>query len=96
MPKAYVIVAYRRISDPQALAAYAALSGPALTAGGGRFIVRGMPERTLEAGLKERVVVIEFDSVEQASAAFASAAYARALAELGDSVERDIRIVAGT
>ncbi len=95
MAKAYVIVAYRRISDPKALAAYAALSGPALTAGGGRFLARGIPERTLEAGLKERVVVIEFDSVQQAAAAFASPAYARALAELGGTAERDIRIVPG-
>ena len=95
MSKAYVIVAYRRISDPQALAAYAALSGPALLAGGGRFLARGVPEHTLEAGVRERVVVIEFESVGQAAAAFASPAYARALEQLGDTAERDIRIVAG-
>src|SRR5438105_3393434 len=48
MPKAYWITAYRSISDQNALSAYAKLAAPALTALGGRFLVRGMPERTME------------------------------------------------
>ena len=36
MPKAYWIVAYRSISDPAALASYAKISLPAITAGGGK------------------------------------------------------------
>jgi uncharacterized protein (DUF1330 family) len=43
----------------------------------------------------QRVVLIEFDSVEQARAAHDSAAYAKALDALGDAVDRDIRIVEG-
>ncbi|WP_245292178.1 DUF1330 domain-containing protein [Methylobacterium tarhaniae] len=62
------------LSNPDALAAYAKLSGPALQAAGGRILVRGLPAHTYEAGLAQRSVVIEFDSVAQAMAAHDSAA----------------------
>ena len=69
MAKAYWVVCYRSIKSPDALAAYAKLAGPAIQAAGGRFVVRGAPVKTYEAGLNQRVVVIEFDSVAQATAA---------------------------
>ena len=93
MPKAYWIAAYRSVKDPDALAAYAKLAGPAIWNAGGRNIVRGMPAKVLEDGLRERTVVIEFDSVDAALAAYESAAYKEARKLLGDTVERDIRIV---
>ena len=46
MAKAYWISCYRSVSDPDKLAAYAKLAGPAIAAGGGRFMVRGMPAKT--------------------------------------------------
>ncbi|CAN7318837.1 DUF1330 domain-containing protein [Bosea sp. LjRoot237] len=95
MAKAYWIAAYRSVSNPDALAAYAKLSGPAIIAAGGRIIVRGMPAHLYEAGLPQRTVVIEFDSVEQAQAAHDSLAYQEALAALAGGAERDIRIVEG-
>jgi uncharacterized protein (DUF1330 family) len=96
MAKAYWITAYRSLTNPDALAAYAKLAGPALTAAGGRFIARGMPTKTMEAGLMQRTVLIEFDSVEQALAAYDSPGYKEALAALGKgSAERDMRIVEG-
>ena len=95
MPKAYWITTYRSISDPDALAAYAKLALPALTSAGGRFLVRGMPAKTYEHGLDQRVVVIEFDSVDKATGAHDSAAYQEALKLLGNGAERDIRIVEG-
>ena len=69
MPKAYWVSAYRAVKDADKLAAYAKLAGPALTAGGGRFLARGEPAKVYEHGLKQRTVVmlIEFDSVEQLS-----------------------------
>jgi uncharacterized protein (DUF1330 family) len=91
--KAYLIAAYRSVSDPVALAAYAKLAGPAIQAAGGRVIVRGLPVKTYEAGVAERTIVVEFDSVEQAIAAHDSAAYGEALAVLGKAAVRDIRIV---
>ncbi|GHD51974.1 hypothetical protein GCM10017083_27010 [Thalassobaculum fulvum] len=95
MAKAYWISLYRAVHDADKLAAYAKLAGPAIQAGGGRFLVRGMPSKTYEAGLDQRTVVIEFDSVEQAIATHDSAGYKAALDALGDGVERDMRIVEG-
>lgn len=95
MPKAYWISAYREVRNPEALAAYAQLAAPALTAAGGRFVVRGMPAAVKEGGLMQRTVVVEFDSLQAALAAYDSAGYKAALAALGDAVEREIRIVEG-
>jgi uncharacterized protein (DUF1330 family) len=95
MPKAYWIAAYRSIKDPEALAEYAKLAGPAIQAAGGRNLVRGTPAKTLEAGMDLRTVVIEFDSVASAIAAYDSPAYQAARKLLGDTVVRDIRIVEG-
>lgn len=94
MAKAYWISSYRSVSNPEALAAYAKLAGPALTAAGGVFLARGMPAATKENGLEQRTVLIEFPSVEAAIAAYNSPGYKEALDALGkNSVDRDIRIV---
>jgi uncharacterized protein (DUF1330 family) len=96
MAKAYWIAFYRNIKNSDALAAYAKLAGPAIQSAGGRFLVRGMPVKTYEGGLNQRVVVIEFESVAAATAAHDSPAYKEALKALGTgSVEREIRIVEG-
>jgi uncharacterized protein (DUF1330 family) len=96
MGKAYWVATYRSVSNPEALAAYAALAGAAIMAVGGRLLARGLPAQVYEAGLQQRTVVIEFDSVEQAMAAHDSPAYQEALAVLSGGAERDIRIVEGT
>jgi uncharacterized protein (DUF1330 family) len=95
MTKAYWITCYRKISDSTKLAAYAKLAGPAIEAGGGRFLVRGTAAIAYEAGRAERTVVIEFGSVEQAIAAHDSPGYQAALAALEGGAERDVRIVSG-
>ena len=95
MPKAYWVSTYRAIHDPDKLAAYAKLAGPAIQAAGGKFLARGNPAKTYENGLNQRCVVIEFDSVEQAMACHDSPAYQEALRALGNGVERDLRIVEG-
>jgi uncharacterized protein (DUF1330 family) len=95
MAKGYAINTYRSIHDPVAFAAYAKLAGPAVQASGGRFLVRGSPVKTYEAGLNQRVGVVEFDSVEQAQAAYEGQGYQEALRALGNAAERDIRIVEG-
>jgi uncharacterized protein (DUF1330 family) len=92
MAKAYWVVTYRKIKNQDKLAAYAKLAGPAIQAQGGKFIVRGMPSKTLEAGLNERTVVSEWESLDKAVAAYNSPAYKEALRALGDGAERDIRI----
>jgi uncharacterized protein (DUF1330 family) len=95
MAKAYWVATYRSISNPDALAEYARLAGPSIMAGGGKFLVRGTPAKTYEAGLAQRTVVIEFDSVAAAIAAHDSAGYQAALKALGSGAERDIRILEG-
>ncbi|WP_327127900.1 MFS transporter [Streptomyces sp. NBC_01727] len=95
MSKGYWVSAYRTISDPEKLAAYNKLAGPAVEAGGGRILARGSRVVAHDAGIAERTVLIEFDSFEQAVAAHESAAYQEALVALSDGVERDFRIVEG-
>jgi uncharacterized protein (DUF1330 family) len=95
MAKAYWFAVYRAVRDPEALMAYAKIAGPALTAAGGRVLVRGLPAKVYEGGLNERVVLIEFDSVAQATAAHDSPEYQKALGLLGNAVDRDLRIVEG-
>jgi len=96
MAKAYWIACYHSIKNPDALAAYAKLAGPAVQAAGGKFLARNTAAKAYEAGLMQRVVVIEFESVEKAIAAHDSAGYQEALKALGkDAVVRDLRIVEG-
>jgi len=95
MPKAYWVTCYRSISDPQKLAAYAKLAPVAITPFGGRYLARATAAAAYEAGLKERIVMSEFPSVEKAVAAYESPAYQDALKALGDGAVRDIRIVEG-
>jgi uncharacterized protein (DUF1330 family) len=95
MPKAYWVSCYHSISDERKLAAYAALAGPAISAGGGRFLARGIPALTYEHGLKQRTVIIEFDSIEAAQRVHDSEGYQAALEALGDGAVRDLRIVDG-
>jgi uncharacterized protein (DUF1330 family) len=95
MKKGYWISCYRSVSNPDALKAYAELSTVAVKAGGGRFLVRGVPAQAHGVGVVERTVVIEFDSLERAVQAYESDAYKAALAALGNGVERDFRIAEG-
>lgn len=95
MAKGYWVVFYRAVSNPAALAEYAKLAGPAIQVGGGRFLARGNAMKSFEAGLNERSVIIEFDSVKQAIAAYESPAYQAALKVLDGAAERDVRFVEG-
>ncbi|WFT83096.1 DUF1330 domain-containing protein [Methylobacterium sp. CB376] len=100
-PDAAAAEPHRRRRAPS----YARRSAPAIAAAGGRILARGLPAQVCEAGLPQRTVLIESDSVEQARAAHDSPAhdspahdspaYQEALALLAGSAERDIRIVEG-
>lgn len=95
MAKAYWVNVYHAIHDEEKLAAYAKLAGPAVQANGGKFLIRGMPAKAYEAGMMQRTVVVEFESLDAAIACHDSAAYQEALAALGDGVTRDMRVVEG-
>ena len=95
MKKGYWVGCYRSISNSEALKNYSALAGPAAEAAGGRILSRGKAIAAHEAGWLERTVIVEFDSVELAKAAYESDAYQAALAEMKGGVERDFRILEG-
>ncbi|TMG73655.1 MAG: DUF1330 domain-containing protein [Betaproteobacteria bacterium] len=96
MAKGYWVVCYHSMKNQDAFQAYAKLAAPAVQAAGGRYLVRGSPAKVYEEGLNQRVVVIEFDSLQKALAAHDSAGYKEALKALGsNAVERDMRIVEG-
>jgi uncharacterized protein (DUF1330 family) len=95
MPKAYTVVTYHSISDPQKLAAYAKLAPAATAPFGPRYLARGTAAAAFEAGIKDRTVIAEFPSVQQAIAAYECPAYKEALKALGDGAVRDVRIVEG-
>ena len=95
MPKAYIVACYREVRNPDALVAYAKLAGPAVKANGGRILARGGRVQSLEGGIEERTVVIEFDSFDAALAHYNSDAYQEALAALGNGSVRDMRVVEG-
>jgi uncharacterized protein (DUF1330 family) len=95
VPKAYWIACYREITDQDKLAAYAKIALPAIVAGGGKFLARGMAAYAFEAGLKERTVLIEFPDMAAALATHDSPAYQEALALLKGGTVRDLRFVEG-
>jgi uncharacterized protein (DUF1330 family) len=95
MAKGYWVTCYRSVSDAAVLAKYASLAGPAIEGRGGRFVVRGKPAKIYEAGVEERIVIIEFETLKKAIEAYESPEYQTALAVLRGAVERDIRMVEG-
>jgi uncharacterized protein (DUF1330 family) len=93
--KAYWVSCYRSIKNPDAVAAYAKLAGPALRAQGAKYLALGVANEVYEAGLKQRMVIIEFPSLEKAIAAHESPEYQAALKVFSNAAERDFRIIEG-
>lgn len=72
---AYVI-ANVEVFDNDAYGQYAALAGPAVAKYGGKFLARGGAAEVIEGGWgAHRVVVVEFDTVEQAKKCYSSPEY---------------------
>ncbi len=93
MAKAYWINTFLEVSDDAKLAGYVELAGPAMLAGGGRFLARGVAAHVFEGAVRERTTLIEFPSVDAAVATYHSPAYQAALAVLAGGAKREIRIV---
>ena len=96
MAKGYWVVTYRSVSDPDALARYAGPAVKRITESGGRILARGMPVRVYESAEEQRCVIVEFDSVEVAIAAFEHPEYRKIAAILVGGAEREVRIMEGT
>lgn len=95
MAKGYWVSVYPADTDLERLTVYEKLAGPAVRAGGGRVLSRGGRVVAHEAGITQRVVLIEFDGFEQAVAAYESEAYRKALVAIPEGFERDFRIIEG-
>ena len=95
MSRTYWVSSYRAIHDPEKLAAYAALAGPAIQAKGGEFLARGTAHYASGIGLIERTVIVQWPDLAAAEGAYHSPEYQTALAALADGVERDFRIIEG-
>ena len=77
---AYVLVQVD-VKDPVRYEDYKAMVPPSIEKFGGRFLVRGGKTHTMEGDWSpRRLVVVEFPSVEQATAWWSSAEYAEAKA----------------
>jgi len=93
--KGYLVSAYRNIKDPDKLAAYAKVAGPAFAKYGAKYLVRDTAAAAYEAGVKQRIVIVEFESVETAIKAHDGPEYQAALKVFDGCAERDLRIVEG-
>lgn len=90
------MVAYRTISDETALQNYGKIAGHVIQANGGKVLVRTADAvQPFESGIKQRTVLIEFESFEKAVSVYNSEEYKKALAALGTGADRDFRIVEG-
>jgi uncharacterized protein (DUF1330 family) len=89
------VIEERSCQKPQKLAAYGKPATPAFEAFGARLLARGNAAAACERGLKERILIIEFPSLQKAIAAHDSPEYQEALKALGDGAVRDVRIVEG-
>ena len=98
MAKAYWIAFYRSIKNPDALAAYAKLAGPAVQAAGGRFCrAGGMPAKVYEGGAQsahggDRVRQRAGGDRRARQPRLQGSAHRRSAT---NSVERELRIVEG-
>jgi len=91
----YWVVCYKSVSNPATVSEYVKLAATALEALGGRVIVGGQPAKTHEAGIDQSVVIVEFENLEKAIAAYESDLYRPALKVLDNAAQRDFRIVEG-
>ena len=95
MPKGYMLSAHRSLADPEKAEAYRTLARPAMEAMGGKMLVATSDVVAKENGLAERTVLIEFESMKAAIAAYESPAYQQALVVLSGGADRDIRLFEG-
>jgi uncharacterized protein (DUF1330 family) len=83
------------VRDPEAYKAYVAANGAVFRQFGARFLVRGGRGEAVEGQSRERNVVIEFPSYEQAVACYRSPEYQPVKAMRASASTADILIIEG-
>jgi uncharacterized protein (DUF1330 family) len=92
--KAYWI-AHVTVTNPEAYKGYQALAPAAFAAHGARFLARGGAHQVMEGPVLDRHVVIEFPSLADAKACYASAEYQAARACRDGAAVAHVVIVEG-
>ena len=94
--KGYLIVE-ARVSDPAAYEIYKNLAEVAIAQYGGRYLVRGGAVEILEGSWTKlpRLVIVEFESVDQARCFYNSAEYQTARKARERIAEMNMLVVAG-
>ena len=91
MTKVYQVVVYHEVNDPEKLAAYAELAGPAMKNEGATFLARCIPYLVREEGTETRTVLIEWPSREAADTGYNSPDYQEAIRVLDGAAKREFR-----
>jgi uncharacterized protein (DUF1330 family) len=92
---AYILVD-TKVTDPTRYDAYKKLAEVAVTRHGGRYLVRGGEHAPLEGTWRpNRIVILEFPTVERAKAFYDSAEYLAARAARAGAAEMNLVVVAG-
>jgi uncharacterized protein (DUF1330 family) len=94
MPKGYWI-AHVTVNDPDGYKQYVEANAIAFGKYGARFLVRGGQNAVKSGALKDRHVVIEFDSYAKALACYDSPEYSRAAAIRDKCSVADIVVIEG-
>lgn len=95
MPKGYAIFTVK-VSDQQAMSAYAQAARPSLLAAGGTLAVAGPPEEVLEGDWHgDQTVILEFPSVEAARGWYNSPEYQSVVGQRHAAAESNVVIVGG-
>ncbi len=90
------LIAEAKVTDPDAYERYKTLAAAAIAEHGGRYLVRGGGAEILEGGWSpRRLVVVEFESVEQAKKFYHSAAYRAAREARSGAAEMNMMVVSG-
>ena len=90
------IIARIKVTDPEQYEEYKKLSPGAIEAFGGEFIVRGGEIETLEGPAEtHRVVVVKFESLEQARECYYSERYQQAKSKREGAAEAQFLLVDG-
>ena len=95
MTRAYVI-AQAAVTNPEQYEGYKALAGAAVAKYGGKYIVRGGATHLLEGDwAPPRLVILEFESVEQAQRFYDSPEYQAARQQRQGAAQMNMLVVEG-
>ena len=93
--KGYLVSAYRSIKNHRQARGLCQARRPGVREIRRAYLARDDAAQAYEAGIKQRIVIVEFESVAKAVEAHDSPEYQAALKVFDGCAERDLRIVEG-